>query len=60
MAELGRLTRPQLPVLFITGYAQNLTLDNCHLQPGTEVLTKPFALEALSERVRSLITQRQP
>ena len=60
MAELGRVTRPGLPVLYITGYAQNLTLDKCHLQPCTEVLTKPFALEALSERVRTLITQRQP
>lgn len=60
MAELGRVTRPGLPVLYITGYAQNLTLDQCHLQPCTEVLTKPFALEALSERVRTLITQRQP
>ncbi|MBD8732458.1 hybrid sensor histidine kinase/response regulator [Pseudomonas sp. CFBP 13710] len=60
MAELGRSARPGLPVLYITGYAQNLALDQCHLQPCTEVLTKPFALEALSERVRMLITQRQP
>jgi len=57
MAELGRAVRPSLPVLYITGYAQNLALDQCHLQPCTEVLTKPFALEALSERVRALITQ---
>jgi PAS domain S-box-containing protein len=57
MAELGRAVRPSLPVLYITGYAQNLALDQCHLQPRTEVLTKPFALEALSERVRALITQ---
>ena len=57
MAELGRTVRPGLPVLYITGYAQNLALDQCHLQPCTEVLTKPFALETLSERVRALITR---
>lgn len=55
MAELGRTVRPGLPVLYITGYAQNLALDQFHLQPCTEVLTKPFALETLGERVRALI-----
>ena len=55
MTDLGRQRRPGLPVLFITGYAQSNALENSHLEPFTEVLTKPFALEALTSRVSTLI-----
>lgn len=55
MADAGRECRPGLPVLFITGYAETTVLDKCHLEPLTEVLTKPFALEALASRIKELI-----
>jgi PAS domain S-box-containing protein len=55
MADAGRECRPGLPVLFITGYAETAVLDKCHLEPLTEVLTKPFALEALASRIKELI-----
>ncbi|MCI8212214.1 hybrid sensor histidine kinase/response regulator [Pseudomonas sp. S25] len=55
MADAGRERRPGLPVLFITGYAETTVLDKCHLEPLTDVLTKPFALEALASRIRELI-----
>lgn len=55
MADAGRQCRPGLPVLFITGYAETAVLDKCHLEPLTEVLTKPFALEALASRIKDLI-----
>ncbi|MET0124906.1 MAG: PAS domain-containing protein [Pseudomonas caspiana] len=55
MADAGRQCRPGLPVLFITGYAETTVLDKCHLEPLTEVLTKPFALEALASRIKELI-----
>lgn len=58
MADAGRRCRPLLPVLFITGYAQSNALENSHLEPFTEVLTKPFALEALTSRVNLLINRR--
>jgi DNA-binding response OmpR family regulator len=55
MADAGRERRPGLKVLFITGYAENSTIGNGHLKPGMQVLTKPFALEALAIRIKDLI-----
>ena len=55
MADAGRVVRPELKVLFITGYAETAALGEGQLEPGMQVLTKPFALEALAERVREMI-----
>jgi PAS domain S-box-containing protein len=55
MAEAAQLSRPGLKVLFITGYAENAALNHGHLAPGMQVMVKPFALEALAARIRSLI-----
>ena len=55
MADAGRVKRPDLMVLFITGYAENAVVGNGHLAPGMTVLTKPFAVEAMATRIRSLI-----
>ena len=55
MADAGRVSRPDLRVLFITGYAENAVLGNGHLEPGMQVLTKPFAMEALASRIKDLI-----
>lgn len=55
MADAGRERRPDLKVLFITGYAENAALGNGHLRPGMQVLTKPFAMEALASRIKDLI-----
>jgi PAS domain S-box-containing protein len=57
MAEAGRQTRPGLKVLFITGYAENSVIGNGRLEPGMQVLTKPFALETLAEKVRVLVEE---
>ncbi|OAI86125.1 ATP-binding protein [Pseudomonas putida] len=55
MADAGRMTRPDLKVLFITGYAETAAIGEGQLEPGMQVLTKPFALETLAERVREMI-----
>ncbi|WP_348642121.1 hypothetical protein [Methylobacterium sp. WL6] len=55
MADAAKVSRPSLRVLFITGYAENAALNHGHLAPGMEILVKPFALEALASRIRSLI-----
>ncbi|PIU07577.1 ATP-binding protein, partial [Methylobacterium sp. CG09_land_8_20_14_0_10_71_15] len=55
MADAGRVTRPDLKVLFITGYAENAVLNNGHLAPGMQVLTKPFAVDVLGARIRELV-----
>ena len=55
VADAGRATRPDLRVLFITGYAENAVIGNGHLDPGMRVITKPFAMSGLSSRVREII-----
>ena len=55
MADAARVSRPDLKVLFITGYAENSVIGNGHLAPGMQVLAKPFAMEALAARIKELI-----
>ncbi len=55
VADAGRALRPGLRVLFITGYAENAALGNGHLDPGMQVLTKPFAMEDLAGRIKALL-----
>ncbi|MDE1181902.1 ATP-binding protein [Paraburkholderia sp.] len=55
MADAARQTRPDLKVLFITGYAENSVIGNGHLEPGMQVMTKPFALETFADRVRQMV-----
>jgi len=55
VADAGRVARPGLKVLFITGYAENAVLNHGHLDPGMHVLTKPFAMDALANRIKELI-----
>lgn len=57
MADAGRAGRPNLPVLFITGYAENAVLNHGHLAPGMAVLTKPFSIESMAERVRAMVEE---
>ena len=51
LADAARTTRPDLKVLFITGYAENAIIGNGHLAPGMRVLTKPFVMETLASRI---------
>jgi len=57
LADAGRVLRPGLKVLFITGYAENAAIGNGHLEPGMHVLTKPFAMEALASRIKAILEQ---
>lgn len=57
MADAARQVRPELKVLFITGYAENAVVGNGHLELGMQVLTKPFAMEVLASRIKAIITQ---
>ncbi|PCD02687.1 hybrid sensor histidine kinase/response regulator [Sphingomonas spermidinifaciens] len=55
LADAARARRPGLHVLFITGFAENALLNNGQLEPGMQVLTKPFAIDALASRIRQLV-----
>ena len=57
LADAGRMLRPELKVLFITGYAENAVVGNGYLEPGMHVLTKPFEMEALASRIRLIVAE---
>jgi PAS domain S-box-containing protein len=55
LADAGTTLRPDLKVLFITGYAENAVIGDGHLKPGMHVLTKPFGMDALANRITSIL-----
>ena len=56
LADAARQVRPNLKVLFITGYAESMAVGNGLLGPGMQVMTKPFKLDALAARVQDIIS----
>ncbi len=56
LADQARETRPGLKVLFITGYAESVAISDGFLQPGMEMITKPFDLDNLSRRIRAMVS----
>ena len=59
MIARARGRRDALKVLFITGYAENAVFGNGHLDPGQQMITKPFPVDALAARIREMI-ERPP
>lgn len=57
VAAAARVSRPKLKVLFMTGYAERASEDEI-LDVGTEVIPKPFTMEALVGRISALIDRR--
>ncbi|KQP61557.1 hypothetical protein ASG40_02470 [Methylobacterium sp. Leaf399] len=57
VADAARALRPGLKVLFITGYADNAVVGNGHLDPGMQVVTKPFTIDALRDKIREMIEE---
>src|SRR4051794_15020196 len=57
LADQARETLPELKILFITGYAKNVAIAQGFLQPGMEMMTKPFDVDNLSQRVRKMVPE---
>ena len=55
LAEFARKSRPHLKVLFVTGYAASAAVRGEFLAPGMDMLTKPFALDALGNKIRNML-----
>jgi PAS domain S-box-containing protein len=56
VADQAREDRPDLKILFITGYAESVVLSGGFLQPGMEMITKPFDLADLSRQIRAMVS----
>ncbi|MBV9527671.1 PAS domain S-box protein [Sphingomonas sp.] len=56
LADAARVIRPDLKILFITGYAENAAVGNGLLEPGMSLLTKPFTLDDLKRKVSEMLS----
>jgi hypothetical protein len=54
IADFARLRRKDLRVLFITGYAEDAAMRDGFLEPGMEIIAKPFSVEVLASRLRKM------
>lgn len=59
LAEIAMTARPTLKVLFITGYAATAASRADFLAPGMDMLTKPFAIDDLAQKVRGMLVTEQ-
>ncbi|RZF60970.1 response regulator [Sphingomonas populi] len=55
LAEVARAHRPDLPILFVTGYAENAAIRAGFLGTNMAMITKPFAIEALSAKIAEMV-----
>jgi CheY-like chemotaxis protein len=55
MADAARTARPDLKLLFVTGYAAQSVVGDGHLEPGMHLLTKPFSLDVLRQKIDDIL-----
>ncbi|MFC7054243.1 ATP-binding protein [Hansschlegelia quercus] len=55
LADIARTHHPDVPILFITGYAENAAIRAGFLGTNMQMITKPFAMELLAQRVSEML-----
>ena len=55
LVAAARALRPDIKVLFTTGYARNAIVHQGRLDPGVELITKPFTRVQLASRIRDVL-----
>jgi CheY-like chemotaxis protein len=55
VADAARDIHPAIKVLFITGFAENAAISNGHLEPGMAIVTKPFVMTELANKITEMI-----
>jgi PAS domain S-box-containing protein len=58
VADAARVSRPDLKVLFVTGFAENAAVAGGHLERGMAVITKPFVMADLANTITEMIERR--
>jgi CheY-like chemotaxis protein len=57
-SELGEAVRrihPRLPILYTSGYTREAIMKDGRLEPGVDLLAKPFTMKTLAAKVRELL-----
>jgi hypothetical protein len=55
LADEARKLRPNMPVLFTTGYTRNAIVHDGRLDPGVQLVTKPYTQEILGLSLRRIL-----
>ncbi len=55
LADVATRRRPGLKVLFTTGYTRNAIVHHGRLDPGVQMIGKPFSIDALASKLRELL-----
>ncbi|MBC7738080.1 MAG: PAS domain S-box protein, partial [Candidatus Saccharibacteria bacterium] len=58
VADSARLLAPHLKVLFTSGYTENSIVHNGRLDPGVDLLTKPYRRDQLAAKIRKVLDQK--
>ena len=56
LADAARERRPDLKVLFLTGYAESVAVGKGGMEPGMEIMSKPFPLDKLVAKIKGMIS----
>ena len=58
LARLARERQPHMAVLFTSGYAQDVIVHSGRLDPGLDLLGKPYTQDALASKVRHVLAHQ--
>ncbi|TCR90651.1 hypothetical protein EV561_10339 [Rhizobium sp. BK376] len=59
LARQARRRLPNLAILFTSGYTENAIVHGGRLDPGVELLSKPYSREALARKIRAVLNNRK-
>jgi signal transduction histidine kinase/CheY-like chemotaxis protein len=60
MARQARELFPEIAILFTSGYTRNAIVHGGRLDPGVELISKPYRREALARKIRQVIASNRP
>jgi CheY-like chemotaxis protein len=58
LADLARQLRPEVPVLYTTGYSRNAIVHQGRLDADVNLITKPFTFDQLAVKVRDVLDRK--
>jgi signal transduction histidine kinase/DNA-binding response OmpR family regulator len=58
LADEAQRRRPELKVLYTTGYARNAIIHHGRLDPGLDLIVKPYTFPALAQKLRAVLGEK--